>query len=83
MRVLQPGGDLDLAREALGSDLRRDFLIEDLDRDLAPMFEVFGPEDGRHAPTPQFAIHGVGVGDGVPQCGQQISQGGPSRKNQV
>jgi len=75
--VLQPGGDLDLAREALGPDLRRDLLIEHLDRNLAPVFEIFGAEDGCHASTPKLAIHGVGVGDGLAQCGQQIGQTGP------
>lgn len=72
--MLQPGRDLDLAAEPLRPDLRRELLMQHFDRDLAAMLQVFGAEHRRHPAATQLAVHGVGVGEGVAQQGQQIRQ---------
>ena len=44
--VLQVGGRLDLSQEPLGSDYRREFGLQDLQRDLALVLQVLGQVDG-------------------------------------
>ncbi len=46
--MLQPGGDLDLAAEALGTERGGELRAEHLDRDLAIVPEVVGEVDGGH-----------------------------------
>ena len=64
MRVLQPGGDGDFAREALGAEGGRELLPQHLDGDLALVLQVFGKVDGRHATLPKLALEAVTVGEG-------------------
>jgi hypothetical protein len=77
---LQPGGDLDLAPEALGADLRRQLLMEHFDGDVASMLEIFGEKNGGHAAATKLAFHGVRAGERVPQCVQQIRQENPRER---
>ena len=59
--VLQPGRELDLAKEALGAHPVRRYGIEDLERDLAVVAEIPGEPDRRHAALAQSALDGVAV----------------------
>src|SRR5439155_26556172 len=60
--MCEPGHDLDLAQEPIGSDRRRDVAVEDLDRDLPAMLEVVREEDRRHSAAPQLAVEAIALG---------------------
>ncbi len=72
VRVLQPGGDLDLLDEPVRPDLRRQLGMQHLDRDAAVMLQVFGEEYGGHPPTPQLPLHGIAVGERLTQGLNQL-----------
>ena len=59
MRMLQGGGQHDLALEAIDGDARRQIVRQHLDHDLAPERVVGGHEDDRHATTTQLTLDGV------------------------
>ena len=67
MGVLQPGGSLDLALEALGAEGRGEVGVEDLDGDRAVVAQVMGQIDGGHAAAPKLAVEHVAVAQGVGQ----------------
>jgi len=56
VRVLQPGGGLDLGQEPLGAEHGAKFLMQYLDRDLAVVAEVVRQINGGHAPGPKLAL---------------------------
>ena len=57
MGVLELCDDLDLAREAIWAQRRCELRAEDLDRDLAIMFEISGEIDSGHATGPGFTLN--------------------------
>ena len=57
--MLQPGGELDLAQEALGAERGGELGVEDLERDRAVVLQVLGEEDGGHAPAPELTLECV------------------------
>ena len=59
VRVLQPGGELDLALEALGAQRAREIGVEHLERDRPVVPQILGEEDGGHAAPPELALEGV------------------------
>ncbi len=62
--MLQPGGDLDLAQEALSPQRRCQLGTEQLDGDGAPMLQVLGEIDRRHPPAPELSLDRVTPGEG-------------------
>ena len=65
--MLQVGGVLDLAEEALGAEDGRELGAEDLEGDLAVVLQVVGQVDGGHAAAAELALDRVPVGEGSAQ----------------
>ena len=59
--VLEPGGELDLALEALGAERGGQLGVEHLERDRPLVLEVAGEIDGGHAPAAELALERVAV----------------------
>ena len=59
--VLEPGGELDLALEALGAERGGQLGMEDLERDRPVVLQVVGEIDRGHAPAPELALERVAV----------------------
>ena len=76
VRVLEVGGDLDLAEEALAAEHGGELGVEDLDGDLAAVLEVLGEVDGGHAALAQLAQDAIAVGDGRGEAGRRAGHGG-------
>jgi hypothetical protein len=55
----QVRGELDLLDETLGADHRRELRVQDLERDLAVMPDVFGEVDGGHPARTELALDAV------------------------
>ncbi len=64
MRMVEVGGDLDLAEKPLGSQCCSEFGAENFDRHLAVVFEIVGEVDRRHAASTDLFLDGVAVGEG-------------------
>ena len=64
VRVLQPGGELDLAQEPLGAERCGELRMEHLERDRPVVLQVLGQVDGRHAAAAELAVERVAVGEG-------------------
>jgi hypothetical protein len=64
VRVLEPGGEADLTREALGGEPFGQLGGEHLDDDLTPERLVARDEDAAHAAAPELALQGVGRAEG-------------------
>src|SRR5712692_7417802 len=73
--MLQPGGDLDLAQEALSPQRGCQLRTEQLDGDGAPMLQVLGEIDRRHPPAPELSLDGVTPGEGDLEECQLIGHG--------
>src|SRR2546428_14123420 len=90
--MLQIGRDLDLGEEPLGAEHRGQLGLEDLDRDLAVVFQVLREIPRGHPASPELALDAVAVGeDGGEAVGdvrRQIAvlitrdglNGGPSKR---
>ena len=63
MRVLEIGGGLDFAEEAISAECGGELGAEDLDGDLAVVLEVFGEVDGGHAALAEFANDAIAVSE--------------------
>ena len=61
VRMLESCGELDLAKEALGSQARRQLGMEHLERHRPLVPEVLGEEDGGHAAAPELALDRVAI----------------------
>ena len=57
--MAEPGGDLDLAQEALGAERGRQLGVEDLERDLAVVPEVLGEVDRGHPAAAELALERI------------------------
>ena len=75
MRVVQPGGGLDLAEESLTPERGGELGFQYLDRNLAMVLLVLGEKDDRHSPPTQFAANRVAVSEDSSQAGQRVSRG--------
>ena len=75
MGMLQPGGELDLAEEAVRPQCGREVGMEDLERDRTVVPEVAGQKDRGHAPTAELALDRVPVAQSVAQQGQRVYVG--------
>jgi hypothetical protein len=65
MRVLQAGGGLNLALEALGPESRSELGVEDFEGDRPLMPEIAREVDRGHAAAPQLALEHVAVTQGI------------------
>ena len=74
VRVLQPGGELDLALEALGAERVSEIGVQHLERDRPVVPQVLGEEDGGHAAAPELALEGVRCGERRLQLRAQVRQ---------
>ena len=70
--MLEVGGGLDLAQEALGADDGGQFGPEHLDGDLAVVLEVLGQVDGGHAALPELPLEAVAIRQGFGQAGEDV-----------
>src|SRR5712664_4174529 len=59
MRMLETGGDLDLAQEPVGPERDREFGAQHFHGDVAIDPHIAGPVDDRHAAAPDFAFESV------------------------
>ena len=57
--MLQPGGEPDLALEALGTQRDRELGVEHLECHRAVVLEVAGQEDRSHAAAPELPLERV------------------------
>ena len=76
VRMLQLGGEADLALEALAADRCAQLRVQHLDGDFALVLDILGQEHGRHPAAPEFAFDGVPVGQRLPEPRQRIRIGG-------
>src|SRR5207244_4938780 len=67
VRVLEPGGQLDLALEAFRSEGGGQLRVEHLERDRPLVLEIEGEIDDGHAAAPELALEHVAVPEGVGQ----------------
>jgi hypothetical protein len=63
--VLEPGGEANLALEALGPEGGGKLRAQDFQRNQAVVFEVASEVDSRHAPAPELALEQVAVAESV------------------
>ncbi len=61
--MLQRRGEFDLLEEALAAEDGGEFGAEHLDRDLAPVLQVLGEVDGRHATRTKLTLDAVAIGE--------------------
>jgi hypothetical protein len=62
VRVTQPGHQLDLTQESIGTDAGRELRMQDLDRDLASVLQVLGQQHHGHAAAADLRLDGVTAG---------------------
>ena len=72
MGVLQAGGGLDLALEALGAEGRAQLGPQDLQRDPAVVLQVFGEVDRGHPAAAELALDPVALGQGSLEVLEQV-----------
>ena len=70
--VLQPGGGLDLALEALGAEGGAELGPQDLQRDPPAVLEVFGEVDRGHPAAAELALDPVALGQGSLEPLEQV-----------
>jgi hypothetical protein len=68
MRVLQPGGELDLALEPIGAEGDGHRRQEDLEGDGSLVLEVPGEIDRGHPAPAELALDEVAIGQGLAQA---------------
>ena len=77
--MLEPGGEVDLALEALGAERGGKLGEEDLEGDGPVVAEVVREIDDRHAAAAELALEGVAVGEGVAHAVRH-SHGAPAAR---
>lgn len=75
--VIQSSGNLDFTEESVGGQGGAQVLMENLDRDLTVVLQVFGQVNRGHATTAQLFLDGVPVRQGRPQTFDDISHPAP------
>ena len=70
--MLEPGGEPDLALEALGAERGGELGMEHLERDRAVVPEVLGEVDRGHAPAAELALERVAVPQRFTKCRDRI-----------
>jgi hypothetical protein len=72
--VLEPGGEPDLALEAVGAEGGGELGVEHLERDRPVVLEIVGEEDRGHASAAELALEGVQPAQSVLKLRGQIGQ---------
>ena len=72
MGVLQTSRRLDFGEEAVSPDCRGQLRLQDLQRNLAPMFEVLGQVDRGHASRTELADDAVATPEGFVELGRGV-----------
>ncbi len=81
VRMLEPGGDLDLGEEAIAANHGAQLGMEDLDGDLAAVLQVFGEIHRGHAALAQLAVEAVTIGEGARSgAGRRCSIAAPAQR---
>ena len=75
--MLEVGGDLHFAEETLGAEGGGQVGPEDLDCDLAVVFEVLGQVDRGHPARAEFPLDPVSASEGRCESVLRIGHGGP------
>lgn len=70
--MLQAGGELDLAQEALGSQGMREFRVQYLDGDEPLVSQILRKVDRGRPPTSDLTLEDVASGENVVQYGRDI-----------
>jgi hypothetical protein len=65
--VSEPGGDLDLAEEPLGSERGGQLRLQHLERDRAAELAILGEVNRGHATPTELPLDHVAVGQGGPE----------------
>ena len=79
VRMLEPGGDADLAGEAVGAEGRGELGAEHFDGDLAVVLQVVGKVHGGHAALAELALDPVGGAEGTLKLVAQVAGRGSRR----
>ena len=74
--MLEPGGEPDLALEALGAERGGQLGVEHLERDRAVVLEVLGQVDRGHAAAPELALERVARARPAWSCARRSVIGG-------
>ena len=74
VRMRQPRGDADLAQEPLLADRGAEFLLQNLDRDLAPVLPLLGEMHGGHATVAEQSLYRVTVSEGCLESERRFAQ---------
>ena len=77
--MLKPGGEPDLALEAVGAERRGELREQDLQGDRAVMLEVLGQIDRSHPATSERALEHIAVAQARSQRGGPIGERGWGR----
>jgi len=77
VRVLETGGGLDLLDEAVATEDGGQLGLEDLDRDLAVVLQVFGEVDRGHAARADLMLDAVAVLEGAGDAVGDVSHALP------
>ena len=72
--MLQPGGDADLAKEAVGADPGGELGPQDLDGDRPIVAEVPAAIDDRHAAPAELAVEAIAALEAGRESGDRIAQ---------
>jgi hypothetical protein len=73
--MLEPGGEVDLSKEALGAEGGGELGVEHLEGDGAVMAEIAGEPDGGHAPATELALEGIAVSQACAKQGHGVGHG--------
>ncbi len=73
--MLEPGGELDLAEEPVGTQGRRQLWVEHLEGDRPVVAQIVGEVNHGHAAAAELALDAVLVGKGNLEASQHIRQG--------
>ena len=60
--MIEPGGNLDLAQEAVGAERGGELGVQHLEGDDAVVLEIAGEVDGGHAPAAELALDLITIG---------------------
>ncbi len=77
VRMLEPGGEVDLTLEPLGAERGGKLWEENLEGDRTVVAKVLREVDDRHAAAPELALEGVAVGEGVAHTLRHSHAGAP------
>ena len=78
--VLQPGGELDLAEEAVGPERRGELGVEHLERDRAVVLDVLRQEHRGHPTAAELALERVAAAQAFLKLRAEVGHARPVRE---